>query len=244
LTLVHNYGPGRHKALNLVRGRLAELGWVDGRNITIEPRWAENQPQRLPALAEEMVTLDVDVIVAQTTQATIAAKKVTTRIPIVMTGVTQPVNLGIVSSLARPGGNVTAVTDNPGPGFVTKMAQLLMEAAPRVSRLAMLGTEFYMSELEPAGPRLGIEVIRAPASTYHEVPGALAGALRDRADGLFVLPPPSTIPIDRRSSISHWRTTGPRWAATEASPRQAGSCPTGPIGTKSGARRQITSTRS
>ncbi len=244
LTLVNNYGPVRNRALNLVRGRLAELGWVDGRNIIIEPRWAKNQPQRLSALAAEPIALPLDVIVTQTTAATLVAKPATTRIPIVMTGVTQPVNLGIVSSLARPGGNVTAVTDNPGPGFVTKMAQLLMEAAPRVSRLAMLGTEFYMSELEPAGPRLGIEVIRAPASTYHEVPGALAGALRDRADGLFVLPPPSTIPIDRRSSISHWRTTGPRWAATEASPRQAGSCPTGPIGTKSGARRQITSTRS
>jgi putative tryptophan/tyrosine transport system substrate-binding protein len=187
LTLVNNYGPARNRALNLVRERLAELGWVDGRNIIIEPRWAENQPQRLPALAAELIALRVDVIVTQTNPATLVAKAATTRIPIVMTGVTQPVNSGIVSSLARPGGNVTGVTDNPGPGFVTKMAQLLMEAAPRVSRLAILGSEFYMSELEPAGPRLGIEVIRAPASTYREVPGALAGALRDRADGLFVL---------------------------------------------------------
>jgi ABC-type uncharacterized transport system substrate-binding protein len=133
LTLVKNYGPGGNSAINLFRGKLGELGWVDGQNIVIEPRWAENDRSRLPSLAVELVRLPVDVMVTQTIQATLAAMQATSAIPIVMTGSPDPERWGIVASFARPSGNVTGVTAGPGAGFVTKMAQLLREAAPRSS---------------------------------------------------------------------------------------------------------------
>ncbi|HVE49375.1 MAG TPA: ABC transporter substrate-binding protein, partial [Casimicrobiaceae bacterium] len=124
--------------------------------------------------------------VTQTNAATLAAKAATRAIPIVMTGASQPERSGIVESLARPGGNITGVTESPSSGFLVKMAQLLKEAAPRVSRLAVLGTsEWGMQELEDGLPTLGISIVRAPAVTQHEVADALTKALRAGANGLF-----------------------------------------------------------
>ena len=188
LTNVKNYGPAGNRAINAFRARLAELGWAEGRNFIFEPRWAENQTERLPALAAELVSLQVDVIVAQTNAAALAAKNATATIPIVMTGATDPVVFGIVESLARPGANVTGVTGHPGAGFYTKMVQFLKEAAPRVSRLAILGASaLEMDALEAAAPGFALTTVRAPARSHHEVPAALEGALHDEANGLFVL---------------------------------------------------------
>jgi putative tryptophan/tyrosine transport system substrate-binding protein len=124
--------------LTAFRDRLRELGWVEGRSLAIQTRWADDEPDRLPALAAELVRLNVDVIVTITTPAAGAAKAATSTVPIVMAGSAYPVKLGLVASLARPGGNVTGVTNNPEPEFIGKQLQLLRDAAPRVARVAVL----------------------------------------------------------------------------------------------------------
>jgi len=181
---------GRPWSLNPVRDALKELGWIEGRNLIIDTRFADNEIDRLPALAAELVALKVDVIVTQSTPAAIAAKNATTVIPIVMAGSSNPEWLGLVASLAHPGGNVTGVTNSPGGGFGPKVIQLLKEAAPRVSRLAVLDREGAggspWQEMEAATPPLGVTVLRTPANTHAEVSRALASALRQRADGLYI----------------------------------------------------------
>ena len=167
------------------RDKLRDLGWIEGRDLVIDARFADNEVRRLPALAAELVELRVDVIVTQTTPAALAAKGATNVIPIVMAGSSNPERIGLVESLARPGGNVTGMTNNPGSGFGTKIVQLLKEAAPRVSRLAVLDRSGAGSGLSEAPP-LGVTVITAIANTQAELPAALAVALRERADGLFI----------------------------------------------------------
>src|SRR5439155_15165293 len=118
---------------------LHDLGYVEGQNITFAYRYAEEKPERLPALAAELVGLQVDVIVAGPPEAVQAAKQVTSAIPIVMvTGGPDPVGAGFVTSLARPGGNVTGVSLVFGEEFAGKWVELLKEALPPVSRVAVL----------------------------------------------------------------------------------------------------------
>jgi putative ABC transport system substrate-binding protein len=181
--------------LEAFRRGLRELGWTEGRNVTIETRYANDDSARLAAVAAELVALRVDVIVTITTPAAIAAKKATPSIPIVMAGSSRPVELGLVESLARPGNNLTGVTNNPGGGFDQKVVQLLKEAAPNVSRVALLwggvtalGEERVLSEIRAAAPALGIIVLSAEARGPNEVPGALAAILRQRPDGLYATP--------------------------------------------------------
>jgi putative tryptophan/tyrosine transport system substrate-binding protein len=119
------------------RRGLRDLGYVGGRNLTMESRWSEGRTERLPALAIELVQLRVDVIVASGTQAVRAAKQATSTIPIVMAVSAHPDKIGLVESLARPGGNVTGL-DNVGPDLKGKQLQLLKEVAPKVSRVAVL----------------------------------------------------------------------------------------------------------
>src|SRR5215471_12433278 len=114
--------------LEAFRRRLGELGWNEGQNLAIEARYADDDRARLAALAAELVALRVDVIVTITTPAAIEAKKTTQSIPIVMAGALNPVELGLIESLARPGNNVTGVTNSPGARFWPKALQLLKEA--------------------------------------------------------------------------------------------------------------------
>ena len=120
---------------------LRELGYVEGRNISIEYRWAEGKGERLLGLAADLVRLKVDVIVA-TGDAAVAAKQATTAIPIVMPIITDPVRLGLVASLARPGGNATgfATQNDELPG---KWMELVKETLPRVSRVAVVWQPTY-----------------------------------------------------------------------------------------------------
>ena len=181
---------GRPWDLQQVRDKLRELGWIEGRNLVIDGRFADNEVDRLPALAAELVDLRVDVIMTQSTPAAVAARNATTVIPIVMAGSSNPVGLGLVQSLARPGGNVTGVTNSPGTGFSAKIVQLLKEAAPRVSRLAVLDRSgaggSTWEDMEAATPPLGVTVVRAVANTNADVPKALAEALRQQVDGLYI----------------------------------------------------------
>src|SRR5215470_2540793 len=117
---------------------LRELGWVEGQNITVEWRYAEENYDRLPALTAELVHLGVDVIVAGDSRVIPAAKQATSTIPIVMTVSDDPVGRGFVASLAQPGGNITGLTDI-SPELVGKRLELLKEAVPGMARLAVLG---------------------------------------------------------------------------------------------------------
>src|SRR5262252_3878811 len=111
--------------MDLFRG-LSELGWVDGKNLAVEYRWASGRQDRLSALAADLVTLKVDVIVTAATPPALAAKQATTTIPIVVTFVADPVGSGIVTSLAHPGGNITGVTDNTAD-LMAKYVELLTQ---------------------------------------------------------------------------------------------------------------------
>src|SRR5262245_21005107 len=116
---------------------LRELGWIEGKNVAFERRYAENRPERLPELAADPVRLNVDVIVAIGTLAPLAAKQATTNIPIVMAAAGDPVGTGLVLSLARPGGNVTGMS-LMAPDLGGKRLELLKEMLPRLSRVVVL----------------------------------------------------------------------------------------------------------
>jgi putative ABC transport system substrate-binding protein len=121
-----------------LRDVLRERGWAEGQNLVFERRYAEGNYDRLPELAAELVRLKLDLVVARGGPATLAAKRATATIPIVTWSTTDPVGIGLVASLARPGGNITGLSDDPGPEVVGKRLQLLKEVAPRVSKVAIL----------------------------------------------------------------------------------------------------------
>ncbi len=120
------------------RQGLRDLGWVEGKNIAVEYRFAEGRLDRLPAFAADLVKLRVEVIVAAATAPALAAKKATATLPIVMMNAFEPDKLGLIASLARPGGNVTGVSYSVGPDITGKMLELLKEAVPKVRQVAIL----------------------------------------------------------------------------------------------------------
>src|SRR5262249_3219081 len=125
----------------IFRQSLAEHGYVEGRNLTIEWRRADERSERLADLAAELVALRVDVIVTASNAAASAAKAATTTKPIIMTALGEPERRGLVASLSKPGGNATGFTLDPGAEIAGKMVELLKEAAPRVTRVAILSAE-------------------------------------------------------------------------------------------------------
>jgi putative tryptophan/tyrosine transport system substrate-binding protein len=177
-----------------LRQGLRELGYVDGRNVTMEWRWSEGKTERLPALAIELVELKVDIIVASSTQAIRAAKDATSTIPIVMAVSAYPDKIGLVESLARPGGNVTGLT-NVSPDLMGKRFQLLKEIAPKVSRVAVLWNP--ASPVEPlgfravqaAGTAAGVVVQSIEVRTPDDYAAAFANVTASRSDSsLWTLP--------------------------------------------------------
>ena len=125
------------KAVEALREGLRELGYVEGKNIVIEYRWGEGNFERLPALAAELIRLKVDLIAAWGTPASLAAKRATSTLPIVMLAVGDPEETGLVASLARPGGNVTGVA-NLGGAVVAKQLEILTQVVPGIARIAVL----------------------------------------------------------------------------------------------------------
>jgi len=125
--------------IDALRQGLRELGYIDGQNILIEPRYGEGKLDRLPALARRLVGLKVDIIVSAGGQATRAAREATSTIPIVLTNDPDPVGSGFVASLARPGGNVTGLS-TLAPELSGKRLELLREVVPKLSRVAIIGT--------------------------------------------------------------------------------------------------------
>jgi putative ABC transport system substrate-binding protein len=175
----------------VIKQGLHELGWMEGQNIRIEYRWAGGKGDRLPALAEELVRLNVDLIIAWTTPAIRAAKNATRTIPIVMAVAADPVAAGFVASLARPGGNITGVS-SMAPDFEGKRLELLRELVPRLSRVAFLAYggdpihRLFVKEAQDAGPRLGIQVQPLVVKGPEEFDNAFSAMTRERAGALVV----------------------------------------------------------
>jgi len=174
--------------------RLRQLGWIENRNVAIEYRWAEGRSERFVEIATEFVQLKVDVIVATTTPATIAAKQATSVIPIVFTNANDPVGLGLVASLARPGGNVTGVSNQLGD-TASKRLELLREVAPGLRRLAILanvgnpGAMLDMGEVQATVRMLGLEAVTLEIRRAEDIAPAFEGA-KGRADALYVAADP------------------------------------------------------
>ena len=171
---------------------LRELGWVEGQNLIIEYRWADGKIERLPDLAAELVRLKVDLIVAPAGSAALAAKNATSNIPIVMIFPSDPVGLGLVASLSRPGGNVTGTTFTPGPEIFGKQLQILKETLPHASRVAFLSNPADPSfalqarEVEAAARTLGIRLQYVEARGPEEFDSAFAAMARERAEAILV----------------------------------------------------------
>ena len=174
------------------RQGLRELGYHEGQNLTIEFRDAAGQPERLPVLAAELVQLHVDVIVTFPTNAARAAKQATTSIPIVMAAADDPVRTGLVASLARPGGNITGLS-NFGPDLSGKRLELLKEAVPTLARIAVLwnaadsGMTLRFEQMQVAALALGRTVYPLGVHDATQVDSALAAMTQERPDALFVI---------------------------------------------------------
>jgi len=171
---------------------LSEAGYVDGRNVTIEYRWAEEQTDRLPAMAADLVRRQVAVIAASSTPAVLAAKAATTTIPIVFEMGADPVQLGLVPSLNRPGGNVTGVTQT-NQEMAPKRLQLLHELLPATRVMALIVNPAYPTVAEAdtkgvqaAARTLGLELHILNASTERDFEGVFAKLIQLRAGGLVI----------------------------------------------------------
>jgi putative tryptophan/tyrosine transport system substrate-binding protein len=174
--------------------QLRERGWIEGRNIAIELRWAEGKNEGYADIAAEFVRLNVDVIVTTGTAAVVAAKQATSIIPIVFTSAGDPVATGLVASLARPGGNVTGLS-NQLPDLAGKRLELLREIIPDLHRLAILTNvgspigALEMGEVQAAARTLGLEILPLEIRRAEDI-GPAFEALKDRADALYVVAEP------------------------------------------------------
>jgi putative ABC transport system substrate-binding protein len=189
--LVPSNREGYERRLEALRSGLRDLGYVEGKTIAYEYRSPEGRYDRLPALAAELVALKVDVIVTGGTPGTLAARKATAAIPIVVASISDPVATGIVPSLARPGGNVTGLTF-----FVAelnaKRLEFLKQALPRLKRAAVLmnpDNEMapVLREMTQAGSTLGVEVVRFDVRAPDGFEGAFAAMAEQRAEALVVV---------------------------------------------------------
>lgn len=171
--------------------RMRDLDWIEGRTVSIEYRWAEGRSELMSEFAAEFVRLKVDVIVTAGTAATLAVKQATSTIPVVVTNVADPVGIGVVSSLARPGGNVTGLS-NQSAEIAGKRLALLREILPRFDRLAVLANTgspvgiLDMNKTRAAAQKIGVEVTAIEISTAEEIAPAIAG-IKGRADALYVV---------------------------------------------------------
>jgi len=172
---------------------LSETGYIDGRNVAIEYRWAEGRTDRLPAMVADLVHREVAVIAATSTPAALAAKAATTTIPIVFTTASDPVQLGLVASLNQPGGNVTGVTQT-NVEIAPKLVQILHELAPTASVMALLvnpanptvAADINSKDLQTAARTLGLELHVLNASNERDFDGVFAKLIELRAGGLVI----------------------------------------------------------
>jgi ABC-type uncharacterized transport system substrate-binding protein len=187
--------------LEAFRQGMRELGYVEGRNIFIDYRWAEGIPDRFPALADELINLRVDVIVTQSNAATATLQQATRTIPIVVAAMGDPVGSGFVASLARPGANITGFSNESelatlSPEISGKQLEFLREIAPKVSRVAVLGnasrpgTPQALREINVAADAFGVQVQYLEIRDPKDIETAFRDASKERADAVLVLGAP------------------------------------------------------
>lgn len=177
--------------LQAFRDGLREHGYVDGRNIRVEYRFAQGYPERLPRLAGELVALNPDIIVTEGTPTILAVNEVTKKIPVVMAFGSDPVRFGLVASLARPGGNITGVIGT-GAQRTAKQLQLLKESVPAIRKIAVVytprpDTQEVLQEVHDTVRTLGISVALVSVRNPDELDKALADALGARPDGMITV---------------------------------------------------------
>jgi ABC-type uncharacterized transport system substrate-binding protein len=169
---------------------LEQLGYVEGRNLAIERRFAEEKQERLPAIAAELVRRNVDLIVTGSNPVIVAVKQATTTIPVVMAVSRDPVGSGFVASLARPGGNITGLSNDPGPDILGKSMELLKETIPGIARVAYLwnpaDVKTYREVAEGAARKLNVTLLPAAIRQRDEIEGAFALMVRERARAVLV----------------------------------------------------------
>ena len=189
--------------MNAFHDALQDLGWIEGKNVVYESRYAENRLDRLPELAAELLGLNVDVIVAGGTPAPLAAKQATAIVPIVMTGAADPLGTGLVASLARPGGNVTGLS-LMSADLVGKRLELLKEVLPGLTSVAVLWnadhpfSTFVFKETERAAQALQIEVQSLEVRRPDDIDSALTAAKRQNASALIAVEDPLTTDYRRQ----------------------------------------------
>ena len=175
---------------------MRDLGYVEGKNIAFVYRTTEGRRERYSDLVAELVRLQVNVIVTDVTSAAVALKKATTTIPIVMTSSTDPVATGLFASLARPGGNVTGLT-NVGGELGGKLLELLKEITPSLTRVVILGTagggadEVFAKETEVSARAMGVQLVRVGVQSPDDIDGAFRAITKERANGLLMRLQPS-----------------------------------------------------
>ena len=170
---------------------LAEHGWIEGRNVALEFRWAEGNTKQFPTMAAELVRLKVDVLVASSTAGAEAAQDATKTTPIVMVNTSDPVGARLVTSLARPGGNITGLTSQVTSEIRAKQLQLLKEAFPRVMRVAVLRSpgqvqEAIWKDYETAAHAVGVKIQAVDVRSGDEIDQVFAALGRDRPGALLI----------------------------------------------------------
>jgi putative tryptophan/tyrosine transport system substrate-binding protein len=185
--------PVAHR-LRAFRQGLKESDYVEGENAAILYRWAENRIDRLPEMVADLIRRQVTVIAAMSTVAAVAAKAANTTIPIVFQAAEDPVRLGLVASLARPGGNATGINFFIAE-LTTKRLEFVRELVPTAKRVGVLvdpnntaGTESTLQDAEPAARAMGLKILVANANSGREIDAAFATFVRERIDALFVGP--------------------------------------------------------
>jgi ABC-type uncharacterized transport system substrate-binding protein len=182
---------------------LRELGYVEGKNVVFEYRWAQGKSELFPKMAADLVQQNVDVIVASSQAPALAAKRATTTIPIVMVNTTDPVEVGLVASLARPGGNVTGLSQQLTPEIRAKQLQLLKEAMPRASRVAVVhspSTTVGLREYQEAGRALQLRIEFVEVSGADDLDRAFTKMARGGFDAILV--PGDTLLFTERRRVA------------------------------------------
>ena len=190
---VLRYGdrPGSQVYIDAFKQGLQELGYIEGRNLALELRFAEGKAERLPALAEELVQLKVDVILTGDTPSARAAQRATRVIPVVMGTATDPVGSGLVASLAHPGGNITGFS-NMSSEISPMRLEMLIAVVPKLSRVAVLlnpsnpATRLELKSLEEANKSTGLKLLVLEAETPEQIERAFAAMVKQRAQGVVM----------------------------------------------------------
>jgi putative ABC transport system substrate-binding protein len=186
--------PGADPCLEALRRGLQETGYVDGQTHVLEPRWAEGRAERFPRLAAELVRLQVDLMVSVAAPAAVAVKEATTSIPIVLASSFYPVELGVIASLARPGGNVTGVTHFT-PELMAKRVQMLTELVPGAARFAVLrlagrDQDLVVRDMETAAQKLDVKLQVIEVGSVEGLSAAFDAAHKGGAQGVMTTQAP------------------------------------------------------